>query len=101
VEKCGIGNGSRFRPTDNRFALRAQGRYRERHRDAVITEGIDFGPMECLPTGDSEAVLALINVSSHPAQVRGERCDAIGFFDAQLSRIAHFNAALGVRSDCR
>ena len=32
--------------------------------------------MECLSTGDPETVLALINVSSHPAQVGGERAQA-------------------------
>src|SRR4051812_6145347 len=60
VEKCRVGNGSRFGTANYSFALRAQGRHRERHGDAVITKGIDFGAMERLSTGDSQAVLALI-----------------------------------------
>jgi hypothetical protein len=39
VEECRVGNGSRIGAANNSFALRAQGRHRERHRDAMITVG--------------------------------------------------------------
>ena len=50
---------------------------------------------------DAQAVGTLLHVRSHPAQVLGQRGDAVALLYTQLLRIADLDAPLGVRSQRR
>jgi len=78
---------------------RAQRGDGEGHGDAVIAEGIEFGAVEGLASGNLEAVFEFFHLRAHEAQVGGHGGDAVGFFHTQFAGVAHFDSLRGEGSD--
>ena len=73
--------------------------YGEGHGDAVISEGIQFGPAKSLSARNPQAVFAFFHLRAHFPQIGDDRCDPIRFLHPQFSGITHFESLLAERSD--
>ena len=82
---------------DDAFAFREKPGDGEGHGDAVVAVAIDHGGVQRLAAFDFHAVLELIDLGSHGAEVVDDGGDAVGFLDAEFLGVADDRAALGQR----
>jgi hypothetical protein len=82
LEERRIRDGGGFCATDQGFALGSQGCDGEGHSDAVVAEGVEFGAVEGLASGNLQAVFAFFDLRAHEPEIGGDGCDAIRFLHA-------------------
>src|ERR1035438_10161546 len=99
VEERWVGNAGGVGAMNGGLAVSAQRGNGERHGDAMIAEGVQFGAVQALAAGNAQAVGTLVDLGSHLAQVGGNGGDAVRFLDAKFPRIAHLESIFGVGSD--
>src|ERR1700690_4018100 len=76
VEERWIGNTGGVGAMNGGLAVSPQRGNGERHGDAMIAEGIQFGAVQALAAGNAQAVGTLVDPGSHLPQVGGNGGDA-------------------------
>src|SRR5258707_982219 len=74
-----VGDSGRLGATDQSLTLGAQSRYGERHGDAMIVKGIEFGAAQTLASGYLESVITLFDLGTHQPQIPSHGRDAVRF----------------------